>query len=78
MIYTGSQGKWVTSYDYYPSGSIPQRNLTGYRIGNNGVIYGPQGSLRASVSHLSNYAIMLANGGTTKTGKKILSLDSVK
>lgn len=78
VIYTGSKGQWVPAYDNYPNGIINQRNLTGYKIGSNGVIYGPQGGLRASVTHLTNYAIMLANGGTTKSGKKILSPSSVK
>jgi CubicO group peptidase (beta-lactamase class C family) len=73
VLYIGDKGKWVPSYDYYPSGSIPQRNLTGYQIGTNGVIFGPQGGLRASASHLSNYAIMLSNGGKTAQGKVILS-----
>ena len=63
----------MPNYDYYPDGKIAQRNLTGYKIGNNAVIYGPQGSLRASATHLSLYAIMLANGGKTKQGKTILS-----
>lgn len=78
VIYFGNNSKWQPAYDYYPDGKINQRNLTGYKIGSNGVIYGPQGGLRASVSHLSNYAIMLANGGTTKQGKKILTPESVK
>lgn len=77
VIYLGSAGKWVPNYDYYPDGKIVQRNLTGYKIGDNGVIYGPQGSLRASASHLTNYAIMLANSGKTKAGKTILSPQSV-
>ena len=64
--------------DNYPGGTIPQRNLTGYTVGDNAVIYGPQGSLRASVSHLTNYAIMLANGGKTKQGKQVISEESSK
>jgi CubicO group peptidase (beta-lactamase class C family) len=78
VIYAGSEGKWTPSYDYYPSGSIPQRNLTGYRVGTNGVIYGPQGALRASASHLSRYAMLLAAGGVTKSGRRILSATSVR
>jgi len=77
ILYNGVQGKWVPNYDYYPSGNIPERNLTGYKIGSNGVIYGPQGSLRASVSHLTNYAILLANNGKTKSGKTVLTVNSV-
>lgn len=52
--------------DYYPAGKIPVRNLTGYVVGSNGVVFGPQGGLRASVSHLSNYITMIANKGVTK------------
>jgi len=72
VLYVGSAGSWKPNYDYYPDGKIVQRNLTGYKIGTNGVIYGPQGSLRASVSHLTNYAITLANLGKTKYNTRIL------
>lgn len=71
-IFVGDKGKWLPSYDYYPDGKIPVRNLEGYIIGSNGVIFGPQGGLRASVSHLSNYMIMLANEGVTKEGLRVL------
>jgi hypothetical protein len=64
--FVGQNGKWVPSNDYYPDGRIPERNLTGYVIGSNGVIFGPQGGLRASVTHMSNYITMLANKGVTK------------
>ena len=64
--FEGNNGKWVPQVDYYPDGKIPVRNMTGYVIGSNGVIFGPQGSLRASVSHMSNYIAMLANRGVTK------------
>lgn len=40
--------------------------MTGYIVGKNGVVFGPQGGLRASVSHLNNYMITLKNGGITK------------
>lgn len=66
VIFEGDKGKWVPSADYYPDGKIPSRNLTGYIVGNNGVIFGPQGGMRASASHLSNYVTMLSNGGITK------------
>ena len=78
VIYEGESQQWVATCDNYPTGKISQRNLTGYKLGDNGVVYGPQGSLRASASHLSNYAIMLANGGTTKQGKVILQPQSVR
>ena len=73
VLYEGKDAKWVPVYDNYPSGVIPARNLTGYKLGTNGVIYGPQGGLRASASHLTRYAITLANNGTTPSGKQILT-----
>jgi hypothetical protein len=48
--------------------------MTGYVVGTNGVVFGPQGSMRASVSHLSNYIGMLANKGVTKEGTRVLSV----
>lgn len=77
VIYIGDEGKWIPNYDYYPSGSIPQKNLTGYRIGTNGVIYSPQAGLRLSASHLSNYTVIFLNGGKTRHGKTIISPESV-
>lgn len=71
-------GKWVPAVDYYPDGKIPERNLTGYVIGSSGVIFGPQGGMRASASHLSNYITMLANKGVTKQGTRVLSAASVE
>lgn len=73
VIYIGKSQKWTPNYDYYPDGKITEANLTDYNVGENGVIFGPQGSLRASASHLTQYAMMLANGGKTKQGKAILS-----
>lgn len=37
------------------------------------MIFSPQGGMRASVSHLTNFIGMLANGGITKSGKKLLA-----
>lgn len=51
--------------------------MTGYQIGSNGVIFGPQGGLRASVTHMSSYITMLANKGVTREGTRILSSQSV-
>lgn len=78
VIYIGKNGVFTPNYDYYPTFNIPQRNLTGYKIGTNGVIYGPQGSLRASASHLTRYAIMLKNEGKTIAGDQILKPESVR
>ena len=73
-LYRGQNGKWVPTVDNYPSGVVPpERNMTGYIIGTNGIVFGPQGSLRASATHLTNYAYMLANLGQTRLGRQVLS-----
>ncbi len=76
VIYKGNQGKWVPVIDDLNS-TVPQRNLTTYKIGTNGALYGPQGSLRASVRHLNNYMHVHANKGVTKSGKRLLSEQSI-
>jgi len=53
--------------DNYTS-TIPVRNMTGYKIGTNGAVFGPQGGLRASVRHLNNYMFIHANKGVNKNG----------
>lgn len=63
----------MPSLDNYPTGVIPKRNTTGYKIGTNAGWYGPQGSIRASATHLNLYAIMIANKGVAKSGQRILS-----
>lgn len=71
------EGQFDPAVDYYPDGKIPIRNTTGYKIGSNGVVFGPQGGMRASASHLTNYIITLSNGGVTPAGKRLLSEKSV-
>lgn len=77
VLYVGSGGAWRADADNY-KGNITQRNLTGYVIGTNGAIYGPQGSIRASVSDLVNYINIIRNKGVdNKTGKIILQKQTV-
>jgi hypothetical protein len=66
----------MPSKDNY-TGSIQQKNLTGYVIGTNAGVYGPSDSLRASMHHMGNYMEMLRKRGVTKSGKRILSEQSV-
>jgi len=40
-LYSGLNGTWVEEIDGYHGVKPAQRNLTGYNIGNNGLIYGP-------------------------------------
>lgn len=71
-LYIGKEGNWFATIDNY-NDTIPERNITGYTIGQNGGAYGPQGALRASVRHLNNYIHIYANKGVTKTGKRLLT-----
>ncbi len=72
-LYRGDNEVWVPQSDYYPSGVIPTRNITDYKIGSNGVLFSPQAGLRASVTHMCNYMYMLANGGVTKENYRVIS-----
>lgn len=71
-IYIGKDGKWVPNSDNY-NGPIPDKNLTTYKIGTNGAIFGPQGGLRASAMHLNHYMYIHANKGVNKSGRRLLS-----
>lgn len=78
VLYVGAAGKWVADCDDY-KGVIPQRNLTGYAVGTNAAIYGPQGSVRASVDDLSRYIDLLRlQGYNAQTKAQVLSADSVR
>ena len=74
-IFVGSRGQWTPNFDYYSDGVIPKRNMTGYKVGTNGVVFSPAGGLRASVNHLANYMEMFLRKGKIKT--QILSSSSV-
>ncbi len=71
-IYIGKNGQWIPNTDNY-NGPVPDKNLTNYKIGTNGAIFGPQGGLRASVVHLNHYMYIHANKGVTKSGRRLLS-----
>lgn len=78
VLYIGNAGSWQSDCDNY-KGNIPQRNLTGYVIGSNAAVYGPQGSVRASVSDLTKYInIIRLKGLHEPTGKQLLQRSSVE
>lgn len=62
VLYEGDHGKWVATKDNY-NGTIPDFNMTGYKMGTNAGYYGPQGSVRASVTDLAKYINMIRNDG---------------
>jgi CubicO group peptidase (beta-lactamase class C family) len=64
VLYTYDDEKWIAQADDY-SDKLPQnRAFEGYELGQNGLLFGPQGSLRSSAKDLSAIAIMLMNDGT--------------
>jgi CubicO group peptidase (beta-lactamase class C family) len=63
VLYRKSGGTWNPQADNFGGVKPAQRDLSGYTIGTNGVIYGPQGGLRTSALDLAVFSRMLMNGG---------------
>ena len=76
VLYRFAEGEWRTQADDYKGEKPKERIFPNYQLGQNGLIYGPQGSLRSSAKDLAIFAQVLLNGGTWK-GKKILKKESV-
>ena len=55
----------------------PECDLAGYRLGDNGALFSPQGGLRASVRDLAVIGRLLLNGGRHE-GERLLSEASVR
>ena len=66
------QGPWIAqSDDFGVAAPVAPPGLDTYRVGSNGTIFGPQGSLRISADELAEIMMMLMNGGRHE-GRKIL------
>ncbi len=77
VLYRRSGGNWMPQFDNY-AGIKPQpRDLSGYTIGSNGVIFAPQGGLRISANDLSKFMLMFMNGGEYN-GIRILNDSTVE
>jgi CubicO group peptidase (beta-lactamase class C family) len=71
------QGPWIAQaddFDNQPPAAPP--GLDNYKIGSNGTLFGPQGSLRISTSDLAQIMLMLMNGGS-HGGLQILAPQTV-
>lgn len=77
VLYRYIDSSWVAQVDDYKGKQPPSRAFEGYELGQNGLIFGPQGSLRSSARELGKFAIMLLNKGEYN-GKRILSEASVE
>lgn len=76
VLYRYSEGQWTPQADDYRGEQPEPRVFEGYQLGQNGLIFGPQGSLRSSARDLAAFARMLMNGGTLD-GRQVLKASSV-
>ena len=76
VLYRFKDGKWTPQADDYQGERPESRAFEGYQAGQNGLIFGPQGSLRASAQDLARIAYMLMNDGTWN-GHRILKKETV-
>ena len=58
-----ARGPWVAQVDDYSSARPMHRAASGYTVGSNGTLFGPQGNLRASAADLGRVMRMLMAGG---------------
>ncbi len=64
VLYRKSGSAWVAQFDRYNGVYPPERDLSGYVIGENGVIFSPQGGLRISANDLAKLMMVHLNGGS--------------
>ena len=74
--YRFREGGWVPQADDHQGIRPESRAFEGYEPGQNGLIFGPQGSLRASARDLSRFMLMLMNDGSWN-GWRILNKETV-
>jgi len=72
-LYRFIDGSWIPQVDFFLESEPKDLIYEGYILGHNGLIYGPQGSLRISTRGLMSVADVLLNRGTTH-GLKIESM----
>ncbi len=76
-LYRFEADEWKAQVDDYGDGERVERRFSSYVVGQNGLLFGPQGSLRASTKDLIAFAQLFFNHGTYK-GVRILSRESIK
>lgn len=63
VLYRKSGGVWIAQADQYNGSFPPERDLSGYTVGDNGAIFAPQGGLRTSAFDLAKFLIVHQSGG---------------
>ncbi len=75
-LYRFKDSIWIAQADDYKGKAPDPRVDDSYKSGQNGLIFGPQGSLRSSARDLATFAFMIMNGGEWQ-GKRILEKETV-
>lgn len=76
-IYRKISGTWTATVDNYAGTMPPPRDLSGYTIGSNGLVFSPQGGLRVSAKDLGILGIMMLNKGIYDN-QRILNAQTVE
>lgn len=76
VLYRYQEGKWTPQADNYAGVPPESRVYPSYQLGQNGLIFGPQGSLRSSARDLAAFAQTLMNGGSLN-GRTILQKETI-
>lgn len=76
ILYRASEGTWKPQADDVVSNLPTERAPANYELGSNGLVYGPQGSLRASTHDLKQLAKLYLNNGIVDS-KRILKPETL-
>ncbi|MCI0495159.1 serine hydrolase, partial [candidate division KSB1 bacterium] len=69
VLYRKSGGIWTAQADQYNGNYPAERDLSGYKIGDNGIIFAPQGGLRSSSLDLAKFMIAHQLGGSYRQSR---------
>jgi CubicO group peptidase (beta-lactamase class C family) len=76
VLYRFRDEGWTPQADDHQGERPASRAFEGYQPGHNGLIFGPQGSLRSSARDLASFMLMLMNDGSWN-GHRILQKETV-
>lgn len=76
VLYRFQDSIWTAQADDYKGQRPESRVFDSYTLGQNGLLFGPQGSLRASANDLAKFALMLMNDGKGN-GQQILKPETL-
>ena len=77
VLYRYNDEVWQPQTDNHQGQILKSRSFDGYKVGQNGLLFGPQGSLRSSAIDLAKFSLMLINDGNYN-GSQILKAQTVQ